>query len=61
MKIVESSDIAADFKAICPHCEKELDEIVRIEDEKGFFRAILGYCFACPYCRKILGFSDYSS
>jgi len=62
MKIIDASDLAEEFKPICPHCGTELNEMVRIEDEKGFFQgAHLGYCYACPCCRKILGFADYSS
>ena len=49
------------FEAICPHCERKLDVIYRIEDQKGFFQGHKGYCYACPQCRKILGFADYAT
>lgn len=58
MKIVQAE---ADFVPVCPHCEEELDVIVRMEDQKGWFQGHLGYCYACPHCRKVLGFADYSS
>ena len=58
MKIVKAED---NFTPVCPHCNQEIDVIVRIEDETGWFESHLGYCFACPLCRKVLGFADYSS
>lgn len=61
MKIVNAEDVAPDVEPVCPHCEKTIEMIVRISDEKGWFQGHLGYCYVCPHCRKILGFSDYSS
>ena len=61
MEIIESKDLNFKFTPKCPHCSNELDKIVRLTDDKGFFQRELGYCFCCPHCQKILGFSDYSS
>ena len=58
MKIIEAED---GFVPICPHCDRELDAIIRLDDQKGWLQGHLGYGYACPYCRKILGFADYSS
>ena len=57
MKIIEDENV----RPVCPHCEEELDHILRISDEKGFFQGHLGYCYVCPACRRILGFADYAS
>jgi len=63
MKIIREKDLKEEFVPICPHCEKPLLEIIRLADAKGkgFFSSHDGYCFACPNCRKILGFADFSS
>jgi hypothetical protein len=45
---------------LCPHCEAPLDSIYRLQDDKGSFQTKLGYCYVCPHCRKVLGFSDYA-
>ncbi|MEQ8789244.1 MAG: hypothetical protein RIC55_23320 [Pirellulaceae bacterium] len=59
MRIVEAADVDPDFSPICPHCNQPLEEVVRLEDQKGWFQGHLGYCYACPKCRKVLGFADY--
>jgi uncharacterized protein with PIN domain len=56
MKIIRAENL----NPICPHCEKELEVIIRLknptkEDEEG--RA--GNCYMCPHCSKVLGFSDH--
>lgn len=61
MKIVNTKHEDPDFEPVCPHCEEPLDVIYRVDDKKGFFQGHLGYCYACPHCRKVLGFADYSS
>ena len=61
VRIVDEEDFSVKITPICPHCDKELKEIVRHKDEKGFFEGKKGYTFSCPHCRRILGFSDWSS
>ena len=61
MEIIDDKHLDEDFKPICPHCDNELDQVVRVRDVKGFLRANLGFCYACPICRKVLGFADYAS
>ena len=61
MQIISDKDLQEAFTPVCPHCERELHQIIRIEDDKGWFKGHLGYCYACPNCRKVLGFADYSS
>jgi hypothetical protein len=39
-----------DFKPICPHCSKELEEIIAVRH--GGLRRHYVYC--CPLCRKII-------
>jgi hypothetical protein len=46
---------------VCPHCDREMETIVRVEDSKGLFQGHYGYCYICPHCRRVLGFSDYST
>ncbi len=55
MKVVPRNDITP----ICPHCEKKLEEVFRISDDKRLMNK--GYCYICPHCRKVLGFADYSA
>ena len=55
MKVVIRNDITP----ICPHCEKELEEVVRIADKKLFL--LKGYCYVRPHCSKVLGFADWSA
>ena len=57
MEIIKDDSV----RPICPHCETELTQIVRVSDQKGIFQGRLGFCYVCPHCRKILGFADYSS
>ena len=58
MKVISAED---DFIPLCPHCGQEIDTILRVEDQKGLLQVNLGHCYACPLCRKILGFADNSS
>ena len=55
MKVVERKDITP----ICPHCEQELEEVIRIKDAKLFL--LKGFCYVCPHCKKVLGFADWSA
>jgi len=55
MKIVDREDL----KPKCPHCADRLSEVFRISDDKSFFQGHLGYCYVCPSCEKIIGFSDF--
>jgi uncharacterized protein with PIN domain len=55
MKVVPRDDVTP----ICPWCETELHEVVRISDKKMFMHK--GYCYVCPNCRKVLGFADWSA
>jgi len=61
VQIIKAEDYDPNFVPICPHCSQEINTILRLGDEKGWFQGHLGYCFACPHCRKVLGFADYSS
>ena len=58
MKIIEAEE---DFIPLCPYCDKELDTIIRLDDQKSFFQGHLGYAYACPNCHRILGFADYEA
>ena len=42
----------ADYDPLCPHCEKEINEIHwrRIKSLSGY-----EYLFICPACKKIIG------
>jgi uncharacterized protein with PIN domain len=57
MKILNVDNV----NPLCPHCEEELAEVLRVKDQKGLFQGRYGYCYMCPHCRKVLGFADYSS
>lgn len=39
----------------CPHCERELREIVARQFDKGLFKITDKYIYFCPHCRKTLG------
>lgn len=56
MRIIKDNNV----NPICPHCEKELEEVIRISDDHKFFNSHKGYCFVCSKCRKVLGFTDYA-
>ena len=58
MRVVERKGV----DPICPHCERELDEVWVNSDLKvpGFFARDWGQVYICPYCRKVLGFADWS-
>lgn len=43
-----------DFKPKCPHCEKELENIISTQVESTFGKR---YIYACPECKKVLGVS----
>ena len=61
MKIHEAHTEAPDFVPLCPHCEAELHWVFRISDQgRGFFESNKGYAYACPHCRKLLGFADWA-
>lgn len=60
MKIIDLDDEESEFKPVCPFCKEVLDEVYRISDDKGIMRAKLGYCFCCPHCQSVLGFSDFA-
>ena len=57
MKIVNVNSI----DPVCPHCEREMDRILRVAPETKFLQPVLGYCYLCPHCRKVLGFADFHS
>lgn len=42
----------ADYDPICPHCEKELEEI-HWRRIKSFLAS--EYLFICPKCKKVIG------
>lgn len=39
---------------VCPHCDKEIEEIGYIE-QTGIVRLKVVRVFICPHCRKVLG------
>ncbi len=41
-------------KPICPHCEKEIDE-VRYFEQTGLVKMKIIRLFVCPHCLKVLG------
>jgi len=43
-----------DKKPICPHCEKQIDEM-RYFEQTGVVRMKVIRLFVCPHCLKILG------
>ena len=44
-----------DFLPVCPHCEKEMDELLALRLATSVLSKGLLYC--CPHCRKVLGVS----
>ncbi len=42
-----------EMKPICPYCERALDRLTQVKG--GWFE--INRVFACPHCRKVLGFS----
>ncbi|MBN1855007.1 MAG: hypothetical protein JW829_19895 [Pirellulales bacterium] len=52
MELIKSDDRE---NPICPHCEKELHQIVAKQFDKGWFKVTEKYVYYCPYCKKILG------
>jgi len=52
MKTIKAKN---DELAICPHCEKEFDEIKTKEFNKGKLTIIShSFVYMCPHCRKVL-------
>lgn len=45
------SIVEVDYLPVCPHCEKEMEEIAKIN--RGIFAYVNIY--VCPHCRKVLG------
>ena len=43
-----------DKKPICPHCEKEIDEM-RYFEQTGVMKMKVIRLFVCPHCLKVLG------
>ena len=42
---------------LCPHCDKEVEELTQIDIPRGFtggFRGNPNVLISCPHCRKIL-------
>ncbi len=52
---MELKKAAEHERPVCPHCEKELDEIRAKQFDKGFFKVTEKYVYLCPHCRKVLG------
>jgi len=46
-----------DVTPICPHCEKELDEVYVKTKGAGFVEG-KNVLFFCPHCSKVLGFGQ---
>jgi hypothetical protein len=61
MRIIDVDPEVDNIRPICPHCEAELTEVLRVKDRKGWLEGIKGYCYLCSSCGKVLGFADYSS
>ncbi len=60
MRIVDAKKADPNFVPLCPHCAEELETIYRVSDRpEGFFEGHDGFAYACPHCRKILGFADW--
>ena len=40
---------------ICPHCEKELTQVVAKQFDKSWLKATEKFVYSCPHCKKVLG------
>ena len=40
---------------LCPHCEKEIQEMVAKQCDKSWFKVTEKYIYYCPHCKKVLG------
>ena len=55
MKNIKSTRAKADELPICPHCEKEINEIKKKElDKEKFTLVTRSFAYFCPHCRKLL-------
>lgn len=54
LPVVDVSDAPGGASAVCPHCERRLDGVLRQQLNQGFGKA---YVWICPSCHKVLGVS----
>lgn len=42
----------------CPHCDRDLKEIVAHKFSKGFMQVTDKQIYSCPHCKKVLGIAQ---
>jgi hypothetical protein len=46
---------------ICPHCDKEMTQIVAKQFDKSWLGIMVRFIYSCPHCRKVLGIGQSMS
>jgi len=59
MAKLEVKDV--DYFPRCPHCEKELPEIHRVQIGIGFLGGNRHSVYICPHCTKVIGVGNAST